>query len=194
MGLDSVELLLTVEEYFGISIPARVAEKIYTIKDFATAVAQEIKMNSNSKCKSQLLFYRLRTYCSTELGQKLEMFTLNTQLWEFIPEENRLEVWEKMSNDLNLLLPELKKTDFKNSKYSFKERILAPRPTIMNHTITSLVDWILVLNYKSLISVNEIFTINEIEKIIMGIICEYIGVDVLEIKPHHRFLDEYGIS
>ncbi len=39
MGLDSVELLVTFEEYFGIGIPDAEAETIFTVQDMTDVTA-----------------------------------------------------------------------------------------------------------------------------------------------------------
>lgn len=43
MGLDTVELLMTVEKHFGISIPDQEAENIITVGDFHEAVWQHLQ-------------------------------------------------------------------------------------------------------------------------------------------------------
>ena len=45
MGLDSVELLVYVEDQFGIEISDLEAEKIITVGEFAEAVFSKIKLN-----------------------------------------------------------------------------------------------------------------------------------------------------
>jgi acyl carrier protein len=52
MGLDSVEILVRVEKYFGISIPDREAEKILTVQEFADCVFTKVTVNPTEKCKS----------------------------------------------------------------------------------------------------------------------------------------------
>ena len=60
MGLDSIEILMKVENTFGIQIPDREAEKIITIKEFHDAVWRHLSGRCTDKCKSQALFYKLR--------------------------------------------------------------------------------------------------------------------------------------
>jgi acyl carrier protein len=43
MGLDSVELLMEVENAFGIDIPDKVAEKIYTVGVFNEVVWERMR-------------------------------------------------------------------------------------------------------------------------------------------------------
>ncbi|MFY0599128.1 MAG: hypothetical protein JXR03_05620 [Cyclobacteriaceae bacterium] len=45
IGLDSVELLVTIEKKFGIEIPDLEAQQITTVQDFADSVYSKIKTN-----------------------------------------------------------------------------------------------------------------------------------------------------
>ena len=60
MGLDSVELVMSVENKFGIRIEDSEAEKIYTVQDFADIVFSRIIKNPTDKCLTQIVFYRIR--------------------------------------------------------------------------------------------------------------------------------------
>ena len=46
MGLDSVELIMSVEDKFGIRIEDSEAEKIYTVQEFADIVFSKIMLQS----------------------------------------------------------------------------------------------------------------------------------------------------
>ena len=60
MGLDSVELLMSVENKFGIRIKDSEAEKIYTVQNFVDSVYDKIITNPNENCLTQIVFYRIR--------------------------------------------------------------------------------------------------------------------------------------
>ena len=60
MGLDSVEILMKVEDTFGIKIPDQEAEQILTVGDFHNAVWRHLSGKQTDKYKSQNLFYKLR--------------------------------------------------------------------------------------------------------------------------------------
>ena len=42
MGLDTVELMVSLERYFGLEIPDSIAETIYTVGDLATWLSQQL--------------------------------------------------------------------------------------------------------------------------------------------------------
>lgn len=68
MGLDSILLIQRIETHFGISIPNREAESIITVRDLADCVFAKVELNPNEKCKSQMLFYKLRNYFILKFG------------------------------------------------------------------------------------------------------------------------------
>jgi hypothetical protein len=60
MGMDTIEILMKVEDTFDIKIPDREAEKILTVGDFHDVVWRQLYSKSSERCKSQSLFYKLR--------------------------------------------------------------------------------------------------------------------------------------
>ena len=57
MGLDSVELLISFEDKFGVSIPDAEAENIATLQQMADSIFEKVKLRPNDKCLSQIVFY-----------------------------------------------------------------------------------------------------------------------------------------
>ncbi len=61
MGLDMVELVMAVEERFGISIRAEDAEKVTTVRRLIGLVTERVGAGpSLTTCKTQVAFYRAR--------------------------------------------------------------------------------------------------------------------------------------
>lgn len=61
MGLDTVELLLAIEEEFTISIPDEDAEKLVTPGHVATYVMTRVRTSPDEACPSLIGFYRVRS-------------------------------------------------------------------------------------------------------------------------------------
>lgn len=196
MGLDSIELLVAVEKHFQISIPNKEAEKILTVDDFATCVSKHIHFNADAKCKSQCLFYYLRSYFRTTYDFSPQDFLPATDLGKIFPVNSRKERWEKLAEDFNIRLPDLER----NYSHILFERWFSMfakpqlQPEIESFTVRDLINWILSLNHKKLINLDHIFSKEEITRIIIGIIDESCGIDVKEIKPSHTIVDDLGIS
>jgi hypothetical protein len=60
MGLDTVELVLAIEDEFGIRISDRIAQTLRTPGDVADYVMTRVRTEANSLCLAQAGFYRVR--------------------------------------------------------------------------------------------------------------------------------------
>ena len=74
MGLDLVELVMSVEEEFGIDIPDSLAEKISTVGDLADIVASELA-RSGQRADPDRIFERIRTHTAEWAVVSLEQVT-----------------------------------------------------------------------------------------------------------------------
>lgn len=115
MGLDSVELLMEVEDAFGIHIPDRIAEKILTVGDFYEVVWEQMRERDNSKCKSQMLFYRFRKAVQTAFDYPYRNVVPGTVPALIVPSTNRREAYFALENTLHLQLPRLVLNTFWNN-------------------------------------------------------------------------------
>lgn len=72
MGLDTVELVLSVEEVFGIEIPDTDAEKLVTVGDLHGYVVKTLFRLGRSNVNSDIVYDLLRNLISFQLGVKPE--------------------------------------------------------------------------------------------------------------------------
>lgn len=107
MGLDSVEILMKVEDTFGIKIPDQEAEQILTVGDFHTAVWRHLSGKHSDKCKSQHLFYNLRKSFADTFNFSPQQLMLDTPPEEIFPITNRRQEYLSFANTANLKLPDL---------------------------------------------------------------------------------------
>ncbi|PVD53097.1 hypothetical protein DC498_06965 [Terrimonas sp.] len=107
MGLDSVEILMKVENTFGIKIPDHEAEKIITIGDFHNAVWKHLSGKDSEGCRSQTLFYRLRKGFQDYFNVPYSEILLNTSPENIFPEEKRREHYYDFAISTGLALPQL---------------------------------------------------------------------------------------
>lgn len=110
MGLDSVEILMKVEDTFGIKISDREAEQILTVGDFHNAVWRHLEGRYSDKCKSQMLFYKLRQSFADNFGFSPPHFKLDTSPEELFPKDKRRQVYFVFAQTTNLKLPDLSLT------------------------------------------------------------------------------------
>lgn len=107
MGLDSVEILVNVENAFGITISNYEAEKIYTVGDIHNIVWRNIQGRQSMRCRSQQLFYRLRYTLINRYNVPREAIELDASLNHIFPKKNRRLKYHKLQKELQLKMPEL---------------------------------------------------------------------------------------
>ena len=105
MGLDSVELVLRVEEEFEISITDEEAGKVRTVGQFYELILSKIQTTSD--CVSSKAFYKIRTSLVEVLGISRNMIRPTTHLEEIIPYVNRKAVWHQLTQEIDLKMPRL---------------------------------------------------------------------------------------
>lgn len=110
MGLDSVEILMKVENAFGIQIPSREAEKILTVGDFYEAVWRHLSGRYSDKCKSQALFYTLRQSFRTHFNIHPSAILISTSPNNIFPQKQRRKSYHGFSLATGLQLPRLSLT------------------------------------------------------------------------------------
>ena len=93
MGLDGVELVMEIEDEFGISIPDEEAEKLETPRMVADWVCSKLAMTDEATCQSQRAFHLLRRSLVELLGLPRRAVRLDMSLREHVPAEAEQELW-----------------------------------------------------------------------------------------------------
>ncbi len=109
MGLDTVELVMEVEEEFGITIPDRDAGSIRTVGELHEYVAARIDPAPGSRCLSAATFYHLRRSLPGPLGLACDRLRPSTPTAELIPRDGRRSAWRSVEQQLGWRLPPLKR-------------------------------------------------------------------------------------
>lgn len=107
MGLDSVEILMKVEEAFGIKIPDQAAQEIVTVGDLYNAAWRYLSGKHSDKCQSQKLFYKLRRSFAGKYEFPSQQLRLETSPNRIFPERNRRQEYLRFSTETSLKLPDL---------------------------------------------------------------------------------------
>lgn len=197
MGLDSVELVMTIEDKFGIEIPDDECEKIHRVQESADSIFDKIKINPNKKCLSQIIFYRIRKALE-QFGNKKQIITPDSIISELLSKIDLESDWKRLEKKIELKLPEL--VDLDHDKNLNKEvkflgfKIFDRTEPIAENTIRKLTDWIISINHEELIKVDNISSKYEVERIICGVIEDRIGVPISEIELHHSITNDLGVD
>ena len=103
MGLDSVELIMAVEEKFGIEITDKEAGEIRTVGDMHQVVVGKLSLTDKSLCWTQKAFYLLRRNAISLFGVARHSFTPDTKLGSFIPKQHRRQHWLKFQSSVGAM-------------------------------------------------------------------------------------------
>lgn len=111
MGLDSVVLVLEVEEAFGIKIPDADAEKLATVGELHRYVVAMLGVDDpsrrRSRCPSQAAFHQLRRALVGELGVDRGSVRLATPMGALVPVEDRRAAWDRLARGFDFPFPTL---------------------------------------------------------------------------------------
>jgi hypothetical protein len=107
MGLDGVELIMAVEDEFGLEIPEEDAQEFSTVGDLYDYLVARVGSQNAKRCLSSAAFYRLRRVLCAEAGAARRSVLPDTRLDGIIPWRHRRAVWRSVRRELGLKLPQL---------------------------------------------------------------------------------------
>lgn len=197
MGLDSVELVMSVEDKFGIEIADNEAENITTVQNLVDCVYSKIITYPNEKCLTQIVFYRIR-----KAFRKLELTKIEikpeSKIFELLTQTELKENWAMLKTEIALELPKLVALDFNRKLDShvkiFGIKTIKRTTPVSSGTILDLINWIISLNQEKLIDIEKVTNKYEIERVIIGIINRNLGIPISEIKLEHSITKDLGID
>jgi acyl carrier protein len=108
MGLDSVELVLKVEDVFGLSIPDQDAAGLDTVGKLYDYVLTHRFQGKREACLSTVTFCKLRSGMMSALQIPRTSVRVSTELSTLIPDRRR-RMWRSLQEATGLHLPELKR-------------------------------------------------------------------------------------
>ncbi len=106
MGLDSVELVLKVEDTLRIRLRDEDAEKIRAVGELFDCIMSHLEGHEQG-CLSSFAFYRLRRTLMSVRGLARNDIRLSSEVAKFFPEQQRRAAWSDLQAALGLRLPEL---------------------------------------------------------------------------------------
>lgn len=109
MGLDGLELILRVEDAFGINIPNEEASRIVTIGDMYQSILPKLRGNYSAQCLTARAFYRLRQALIGEGVATRSAVRPQTPLDQAVPPRTRRRLWPVLTRRLELKLPALRR-------------------------------------------------------------------------------------
>ncbi len=140
-GLDTVELVMAIEEEFGLEIPDVAAEKMVTVGDTFDFLRMRLSSTPPAECLSQKIFYKLRRGLIENFKVKRHSITPDTKLVDVLSLEDIEDGWPYLQFFTDMKTPEYKKANqllillgFKRPVHMLTMRELVSALIAMNHT------------------------------------------------------------
>jgi acyl carrier protein len=110
MGLDTVELVMAIEETFGLTIPDDRAGKIVTIGDAYRCILERLEFpESPGSCLSAGAFYHLRRTLMRQAGTSRAAVRPGARLETLLADSDRRRSWVGLGESLGWRLPRLER-------------------------------------------------------------------------------------
>lgn len=192
MGLDSVELLVSFENYFNIQVSDLEAEKIYTVQNMIDCVSKHLGItNTDSKLKMELFNKLKHQLIKSELADS--NLTISNTIFNILKPDD-LENWNKISKNIELNIPKPYIEPENKAKKLFYSINWKPKYNWKDITIEQFITAIYAYNFEKIINSKSINNKYEIFIAIIAITVDKIGVDFYEVQPEKSFVNDFGID
>lgn len=129
MGLDAVELVMEVEEYFGIELSDDRASRIRTLGDLYEEVLDKLGVQTESRkicyqaCRTRVLLH-VKDDLETQLGIGPADVQPGRLLEDLFPLEDRRSQWKKLQQTSGLKYPDLQFPPWSMTWYTYGTYVL----------------------------------------------------------------------
>jgi acyl carrier protein len=96
MGLEAAELIMSVENAFGITISEEEGATLVTPKDLIELIRAKVPPTKNSRCLSQSAFYFIRATATECCGIKRGAFQTTSNLATLISKKHHMTFWNTL--------------------------------------------------------------------------------------------------
>jgi acyl carrier protein len=102
MGLELVEIIIDVEQRFGVEIPDRVASQLRTTRALIDHVCSLVQAVDDERCVSQQAFYVTRRALVDAVGVPKAAVRPATQMESVLSESQRAVLWPELARRLGV--------------------------------------------------------------------------------------------
>lgn len=192
MGLDSVELIISFENYFNIQISDIEAENIRTVQDSVNCIAKQLQISEHKTALKEEFFQELKAILI-----ELQLATLallpSYKISNFL-NPNDKNAWKQVSEKLELQIPLPYSKNESVLKGFFNTFSWEPRYEWSTLTVEQFITAVIAYNYEKLIDKKNIKNHYEILIAVIAITTNNLGLDVYEVQPEKAFADDFGID
>ena len=107
MGLDAVELVIEIEERFGITLRQDEAARIVTVEDLTNLILARIAARDSSGCATRSAFYALRKQVRELLRSESLRIRPKNRIADIVPAAKRRALWRLLREQLGAEPPDL---------------------------------------------------------------------------------------
>ena len=182
MGLDYVELIMAVEEEFGIQIPDHKAEKLTTVDKAYDYLKRELKAMPPENCLRQKLFFKFRRALIDNYGIDRKDITLQSKLGDIVEIKDLKQGWPFLS-----LFSELDFPKFEVPTFLFKSKF-----NIENQTVGEVLTALMTVNSDKVPPEKD--SSDDIWVRLVKVICAQLNADVKEVQPNTSFARDLGVD
>lgn len=172
MGLDSVELVMSWENAFGVTMTPAESEFITTPREATALFAVKLGARGGGPCLSQRVFHRLRRALADVMGVKRGQVRRRTRIRDLVP---RAEQGRWAAVQAACGIPKLPAPGWFSPK-----------------TVEDLVRWAIVHAIRDLKPAGEAWTRAEVRCVVRTLTTDVTGLD--EFKDDAEFIRDMGID
>lgn len=180
-GLDGVELIMAIEEEFGLEISDEDSQKMFSVADTFEYLKMKLNSTPARDCLSQRIFYKLRRALINNYRVNRNSIVPDTKLNEILSVQDIESGWPYLE-----LFVELKTPDFKKANeimgFKLKDKML---------TIRELVSALISLNPDAF-TAEEINSDQEVWRRLVNVIVSQVGVPREKVIPSASFAQDLG--
>jgi len=181
MGLDSVELVLAIEEEFGVDIPDHDAEKMVTVGVIYEWLKIRIATTEPIACLTQRVFYKLRRALIENYRLERHLIAPDTRLTDLLTLDEIEEGWPFLQMFIDLKTPPFKVAN----------EFLGFRLTDQSLTMRELVESLIMINGRDLAPQRE--SEHEIWNRLVRVFVRQVNVRPEEVVPSASITRDLGI-
>ena len=196
MGLDTVELVISFENAFGIQIPDSEAGKVYTVVDVTMWFYNHLDLIEEKEPSLEHKLLQRIENTLKEMGLMESYLSFDNKLNTIFLKHDLKKNWRKFESSMDLKLPKLNASDFAEKPIESKKflgiSINQPKPPFLESDIKRLIECMGGLNYEKLVNLNSISSLFEVKIVVMGITLDKLGVEMEEVFWDSSFTDDLG--
>ena len=182
MGLESLELIVSVEEVFGIEISDQEACDITTVKDMVDCISRKLR------CKTVKSKHRVEIeslFIEHSKSIHVSNYHMDLPIRFQVSKDEFSTIWSSISS-VHKTPKTIDKTDFNFKKYKQK--------SLLDLSPNQLIDWLVCLNCIKKIKKNPISSIEDIQYLLSKILMTSLKIPFFKIEPHADLSKDLGID